>query len=84
MKKIILNLVLIITTVSFAQHIDTENFKFEESEIEYNRIDYSKYGVSFLILFFCCRLRIIDYVWGLLLFMLTFLLIVLLALFREM
>jgi hypothetical protein len=46
MKKLILHIALIITTLSFSQQIDTKIFKFEESNIQYDRIDYSKHGVG--------------------------------------
>jgi len=46
MKTLIINLFfIIITTISFAQRKQTRSFNFQNNEIEYTRVDYSKYGV---------------------------------------
>lgn len=44
---------MLITSNLLAQKHDTENFKFQDYDIEYNRIDYSDYGInSFVITMF--------------------------------
>ncbi len=46
MRKIIIYAALITTAFSFAQKRETKSFTFQESKIEYDRIDYSKYTVA--------------------------------------
>ena len=46
MKTLIISLFFTIsTTVSFAQRKQTRSFNFQNNEVEYTRIDYSKYGI---------------------------------------